>query len=105
MHKLKSHLRALTATVERFQHGIELGGDDVRAGALSLACVVGIVALWRVEEAVHMVGGLVMSFGGFGKTDVSKSDGTLSEEIEELTRSTVMTFDGVGTASSGVVGG
>ena len=52
-----------------------------------------------------MVGGLVMSVGGFGKTNVSKSDRELSQEIKELTRSTVMTFDGVGTASSGVGGG
>ena len=52
-----------------------------------------------------MASGLVMTIGGFGKTNVSKSDRELSQEIEELTRSTVMTSGGVGTASSGVVGG
>ena len=43
VHDLNSHLRALTATVERLQHGVKLGGDDMRAIALSLACVVGII--------------------------------------------------------------
>ena len=46
-----------------------------------------------------------MSIGGFGRTAVSKSDRALSDEIEELTRSTAMTTSGIDTASSGVVVG